>query len=115
MMNLQIKEGGARQIPSDANGHGVLCSLGSRGHVPTPPGPAIRHGPASTRKAKASCEGRALANSTALTLALFLPVVRGNTALFRGDDHGCSRRRAYARICRGLRPQNGSDQDGISL
>src|SRR6516162_2948768 len=52
---------------------------------------------------------------TAPTLALFLPVVRGNTALFRGDDHGCSRGRAYARICRGLRPQNGNDQDGISL
>ena len=72
MMNLQIKEGGARQVPSDANGHGVLCSLGSRGHVPTPPGPAIRHGPASTRKAKASCKGRALANSYGAYLGTFL-------------------------------------------
>src|SRR5215471_2786980 len=70
-----------RQQISDANRHGVLCCLGSRGHVPTPPGPAICHGPASTRKAKVSCEGRALANSTAPTLALFLPVVRGNTTV----------------------------------
>src|SRR5215471_486943 len=70
-----------RQQISNANGHGVLCSLGSRGRLPTPPRSCDLSRTSSTRKAKASCEGRALANSTAPILALFLLVVRGNTTV----------------------------------